>query len=109
MNLKDTFRYLIGSYYGICEMDEYDLKEYTLKDLEQYIKEFISQNPIDDLNLYDEALIIKDKMPLQTKLQDALLVLPKINASTELILLVKSRLRALKEEEQYERIHNCWN
>lgn len=99
MNLKDTFKYLIGTYYGICEMDEYDLKEYTLKNIEDYIKDFLNQNPIKDTNLYDEAKKIKDETSLKTKLQDALLVLPKINASTELILLVKSRLIRLKEEE----------
>ena len=38
MVLDDTFRYLVGAYYGICEMDEYDLKEYVLKDIEDFNK-----------------------------------------------------------------------
>ena len=41
MDLKDTYRCLIGAYYGMCEMDEYDLKEYVLKDIEEYIKIFL--------------------------------------------------------------------
>ena len=36
MDLKDEFKYLVGGYYGIREMDEYDLKIYVLKDIENY-------------------------------------------------------------------------
>ena len=35
MTLKDEFKYLVGGYYGIMEMDEYDLKVYVLKDIEK--------------------------------------------------------------------------
>ena len=31
MSLEDQFRYLVGAYYGVMEMDEYDLKVYILK------------------------------------------------------------------------------
>ena len=31
MQLRDTFRYLVGGYYGVCLIDEYPLKEYMLK------------------------------------------------------------------------------
>ena len=98
MNIRDTFKYLVGAYYGITEMDEYDLKEYILKNIELYIIDFIKQNPL-DIDLYKEAELIKDELSLTTKLQDALIVLPKVNASTELILLVKQRLRQIKEGE----------
>ena len=47
MDLKDTYRYLIGAYFGIREMDEYSSKEYVLKDIEDYIKDFLSVNEID--------------------------------------------------------------
>ncbi len=99
MDLKDTFCYLVGAYYGITEMDEYALKEYTLKDIEEYIKNFISENPIKDYDYRSAAREIEDTLPLKTKLQDSLIVLPKINASMELILLVKKRLKDLREEE----------
>ena len=99
MNLEDTFRYLVGSYYGISEMDEYDLKEYVLKDIEEYIVDFVSQNPIKDFDYVNEAKGVESSRELKTKLQDALVVLPKINASTELILLVKARLKKIREEE----------
>lgn len=98
MNLKDTYKYLVGAYYGIAEMDNYDLKEYVLKDIENYIKDFIKQNPIKDFNYRQEATLINDELSLKTKLQDSLIVLPKVNASMELILLVKARLKEIRED-----------
>jgi len=99
MNLDDTFRYLVGAYFGICEMDEYDLKEYVLKDIEEYIIDFVNQNPIKNFDYENEAREVEHSRELKTKLQDSLVVLPKINASTELILLVKARLKKIREEE----------
>lgn len=99
MNLEDIFKYLVGAYYGIVEMDEYELKEYVLKDIENYIRDFIMDNPIKNFDYIYEADIIKERMELKTKLQDALLVLPKVNATTELILLVKERLKNIREDE----------
>ena len=98
MNLKDTYQYLVGAYYGVAEMDNYDLKEYVLKDIADYIKEFISDNPIPDFDYKKEAENIETNRSLKTKLQDSLLVLPKVNAQMELILLVKSRLKEWNEE-----------
>lgn len=99
MNLEDTFRYMVGAYYGIAELDEYDLKEYILKDIEEYIVEFIKQNPIKNFNYKEEAMVVERDRSLKTKLQDSLVLLPKINASTELILIVKARLKRIREEE----------
>ncbi len=99
MNLEDTFRYMVGAYYGISEMDEYDLKEYVLKDIEEYIMQFIKENPIKDFDYNREALEVESTRELKTKLQDSLVVLPKVNASTELILLVKARLKKIREDE----------
>ena len=99
MDLKDTFRYLVGAYYGISEMDEYSLKEYVLKDIEDYIRSFIQDNPIKDFDYRKEAELANEERSLKTKLQDSLVVLPKVKASTELILLVKSRLKRIREEE----------
>lgn len=99
MDLRDTFRYMVGAYYGISEMDEYELKEYILKDIEEYIIQFIKENPIKDFDYTKEARDVEEKRELKTKLQDSLVVLPKVNASTELILLVKARLKKIREEE----------
>lgn len=96
--IKDTYRYLCGGYYGISEMDEYDLKEYILKDIDDYIDTFIELNPIPDFDYDKERQKVEDDLSLVTKLQDALLVLPKINAPMELILLVKKRIKKCKDD-----------
>ncbi len=96
MDLKDQFRYLVRGYYGIKLMDEYGLKEYVLKDIENYIKNFIEINPIEDFDYMREAEFIKDKVPNKSKLQDSLLVLNKVKAPMDLVLLVKQRLKIYK-------------
>ncbi len=93
MDLKDQFRYLVGGYYGVGLMDEYPLKEYVQKDIENYIRDFIEVNPIDDFDYRAEALLVKEKVSDKVKLQDALLVLNKINASMDLVFMVKARLK----------------
>jgi len=98
MELIDQFKYQVGAYYGIQEMDEYDLKVYILKDIENYIKNFLEQNPIPNINYREEARKIEDEVPLITKLQDSLLILPKIDAPIELTLLVKKKIKEIKEE-----------
>ncbi len=100
MDLKDTFCTYIGAYYGMMEMDNYDLKEYVLYDLQQYILNFVSSNS----NLYDYQKLAEEveKKSLKNKLQDCLFVLPKINVSMELIFLIQSRIREIREQEIYD-------
>ena len=93
MEIKDIFRYLVGGYYGVSLMDEYPLKEFVLKDIEEYIKCFVIDNPLDDFDFKDEALKVKDNVSDKVKLQDALLVLNKINGSMDLVFLIKKRLK----------------
>lgn len=99
MELTDQFKYLVGAYYGICSMDNYDLKVYILKEIEEYIKNFIEKNPIENFNYKEAVVKYEQELSLKTKLQDSLLVLPKINAPMELILLVKQKLQIIKEKE----------
>lgn len=91
--LINQFRYLVGGYYGVSLMDNYPLKEYVLKDIENYIRNFIEVNPIDNFDYKNEAESIKDNVSEKVKLQDALIVLNKINASMDLVFLVKERLK----------------
>lgn len=99
MSLEDQYRYLVGAYYGVIEMDEYDLKVYVLKDIENYIKDFVEVYPIDNFNYRKEAQKIEDEVSLKTKLQDALLVLNKINGPIELTLMIKKRLKEIKDKK----------
>ncbi len=102
MELEDQFHYLVGGYFGIRNMDEYDLKVYILKDIENYIREFLMLNPIDSFSYQEEAKKIEEEITLKESLQDALLVLPKVDAPMELTLLVKKRLKEIREKELLE-------
>ncbi len=100
MKLEDQFKLLVGGYYGVRSLDEYDLKVYILKDIENYVRNFIEINPISHYDYRREAERFDDELSLKTKLQDALLVLHKIEAPMEVVLLVKKRLKHLEEAEK---------
>ena len=93
MELENQFRYLVGGDYGVALMDEYPLKEYVLKDIENYIKDFIQINPISNFDYQMEALKIKEEVTDKTKLQDSLLVLNRMNGPMDLVLLIKKKLK----------------
>lgn len=95
MTLLNIYRYLVGAYYGMYELS-YDVREYVLKDIETYIKEFIIANP-SDIDYYKEAMDVRDNVPLRVKLQDLLIVTQKMQLSTDLMLLVKKTLKELDE------------
>ncbi len=97
--LIDEFKYLTGAYYGMKELDEYDLKEYILKDIENYIKDFVKTNKL-GIDYKKETEEIEEKREAITKFQDLLLILPKIDAPIELTQLVKQKIKKLKEENQ---------
>ena len=79
MAIEDVYRYMISGYFGVMEMDSYKWKEYVLADIKKYIKDFMEQNPSDNFNLEEEIKRIKDNVSVKTKLQDALLVLNKMD------------------------------
>ncbi|MDD5888715.1 MAG: hypothetical protein PUC82_04425 [bacterium] len=99
MKLEDQFKLLVLGYYGVRCLDEYDLKVYLLKDIEEYIKSFIEINPIDNYNYLDVALKLEDE-PIKVKLQDALIVLHKIKAPIDVVLLVKRRIKMLENSDK---------
>ena len=82
--LENQFKLLVGGYFGVLELDNYDLKVYILKDIEEYIRNFIIQTFYVILlfftNYKEKALEYKDSLALKTKVQDALIVLHKIEA-----------------------------
>lgn len=98
MTIEDIYRYMISGYFGVMEMDSYKLKEYVLEDIKKYIRDYMIQNPSKTFKLDEEIEKIKDTVPVKTKLQDALLVLNKMeNAPMDLILDIKHRLKSLKD------------
>lgn len=100
MKLEDQFKLLVGGYYGVTYLDEYDLKVYILKDIENYIRDFIEINPINDYDYYLEAEKFESELSEKTKLQDALIVLHKIKAPMEVVLLVKKRIKLFEDLEK---------
>lgn len=108
MKLEDEFKYLVGGYYGVLAMDEYDLKVYILKDIENYIIDWINDNPIVDYPYREKAEQYKEELSVKIKLQDALLVLPKVDAPMEIVFLIKHKLKEIKEEEMREFKKNNW-
>lgn len=95
MSLIDQFRLLVSAYYGVLEMDEFPTNAFVLKQIEDYIREFISANPINDFNYIEDANSLNN-LPLKRKLQDSLIVLNKIDCPFELILLIKRRLKNIE-------------
>ena len=93
MTLEDTYRMLYSGYLGIREMDEYTSKEYILKEVYDYINEYIEEYHI-NLN-FAEINDTLDKQDLVRKLQDAVIVLNMINGPLELTLLIRRKLKEL--------------
>ena len=97
MTIEDVYRYMINGYFGVMEMDSYKLKEYILKDIKKYIKDYMEEYPSENFNLEEEVENIKNYVSVKTKLQDALLVLNKMdNAPMDLILDINHRLKTIK-------------
>jgi len=97
MTLENEYKLLVSGYYGVAEIDEYSSKVYVLKDIENYIKDFIKQYPLPNYDYSGIALEL-EKLPLKTKLQDSLLILNKVKAPLELTLLIRNRLNEMKKD-----------
>ena len=94
MTLEDQYKLLVEAYYGISLLDEYDLKEYALKDIQKLIDDFeINYKEID----YDKIKEhVKNNVSIKTKFQSSLIVLNSVEGSMELMLLIKERLKKEK-------------
>jgi len=66
-----------------------------LKSVEKYIRDFVKTNSI-DFDCFEEAQEVKEKVNKKTKLQDALIVLNKINGPMDLVFIIKDRLKRFK-------------
>ena len=89
IDLRDRLNLLVEAYYGMMEMDEYELKVYEAKKIKDEIDNFVKEYNINDFD-YE---YVKDNISLRTKLQSLLIVLNKNNGPIELILLIKKRLK----------------
>ena len=101
MELIDTYRYLVGGYFGVSIIDEYSIKEYMLDEIKKYINDFIDTNDLSNYDLDKENEIIKDTYSDRTKLQDALLLLQLMQGPMDLVLLVKKYLKKLGKKDNF--------
>ena len=99
MTIEDQYRYMISGYLGVKEFDTYELNLYVLIDMEQYIRDFVNDNPSNSFNFAEEIEKIEKNVSYKTKLQDALLLLNKMEAPMELVFNIKHKLKELKDEE----------
>ncbi len=96
--LINQYRYLVGGYYGICFMDDYPLKEYILKEIEDTIKAFEEIHAEEGICFLEEAKNVKDTVSEKVKLQDALLVLNRIEGPMDLVFMIKERLKKYSQK-----------
>lgn len=98
MDLLDVYKYLIGGYYGVSLIDEYELKVYVLKDIEKYINDWLESNDLGDVDI-DEINNEVNSLDEVEKLQDAMLVLHQIDGPLDLILIINQRIMKLNEND----------
>lgn len=98
MELLDVYKYLIGGYYGVSLIDEYELKVYVLKEIENYINDWLKSNDLGDVDIKEinDEMSNKDEVE---KLQDAMLVLHQIDGPLDLILIINQRIMKLNEND----------
>ncbi|MBQ6477483.1 MAG: hypothetical protein IJI43_03520 [Bacilli bacterium] len=101
MEVQDTYRYLVGGYYGVSMIDEYPLKEYMLIEIDKYIDDYVKTNQLEDFDYIGERLKIKETYSDRVKLQDSLLLLQRMSAPMDLVFLVKARLKKLGKKDYF--------
>ena len=96
MNTYNELKMYYGAYLGVMSMDNYKTKEYVLDTIQKEIDKFIEKN---NMYYHDEVLEEAKTQSLITDLQDSLIVLKRINASLELVIMIKEKVRELSKEK----------
>lgn len=102
MKNDDRFKYLVGGYYGIKSMDDYQSKLYVLKDVEKYIKDYCNSGE----EKYDYKSIAEEiyaNTSLKEKLQDSLILLNDMKGPIELVIMIKQKIKEIKYNEDHQR------
>ena len=99
MKIDDPYKYMISGYYGIELLDEYKDKLYLLKDIKNYINDYLEDNRIDGFD-YDKLNreIEKNTTEIE-KLQDALILLNSMNAPMEASIIIRQKIAELKKNK----------
>ncbi len=102
MEEKENYVNLIlSAYYGVLEIDEYELKTYVLKDIENNLNNYINHYKL-QIDLEELKKKAKD-IPEKVKLQDSLIILNTINAPMELKIIIKRKIAKPVKKKKNER------
>lgn len=98
MNEEEINHYktIVGAYYGVMLMDEYSLKAYVLKKLENLGKNYCQNK---NINSEEIKSFVARKVSKKVKLQDALYILNQLDEDKELLHLIKRKIREIDSEE----------
>ena len=99
MKIDDRIKYMISGYYGIKKLDAYPRKLYILKDVENYIKDYLKDNKVDGYNYYELAENL-EKNSLKEKLQDSLILVNEMNGPIDLTLMIKRMIKDLRYNDK---------
>ena len=99
MELLDVYKYMISGYYGVSLIDEFDLKVYVLKEIENYISDWLKENDLGNVNIEEINNDVFENRSEVEKLQDAMLVLHQIDGPLDLILVINQRIMKLNEND----------
>lgn len=92
----NRYKTIVGAYYGVMLMDEYSLKAYVLKHLENFGNSYLQGKSINSEEIRN---FVSTKVPKKVKLQDALYILNELDEDKELLHLIKKKIREIDSEE----------
>lgn len=98
MTIEEEFKLLVGAYYGIREIDEYELKTYILADLEKIIRDYVKNNKLNNFDYEYEAKVLDRELSIERRLQYSLLIMNRMDGPLELILLIRKHLKIFKKK-----------
>ena len=108
MNEEEINHYktIVGAYYGVILMDEYPLKAYVLKNLENLGNSYCQNK---NINSEEIKKFVSQKVAKKVKLQDALYIFNQsrvfldigieLDEDKELLHLIKRKIREIDSEE----------
>lgn len=92
---NNHYKIILGAYYGVMLMDEYPLKAYILKNIENLRLNYLQNKNIPADLIKSEVV---NKVSKKTKLQDALYILNELDEDKELMHMIKRKIRELESE-----------
>lgn len=95
MKFDDPYKYMISGYYGVESLDEYKNKAYLLKDIRDYINSYLERNRVNNFDYVAYEDYVDNNVSLLQKLEDALILLQDMNASMEVVILIKTKIKEM--------------